>query len=72
VDPFEQRNLSGTTPGLQARLESALHRLCNPRPPGFHDQMSLIATLLAIVVVLAAAAVVRIVLARSAESRRVA
>ena len=72
MDPFELHNLSGTTPGLQARLETALDRLCQPRPPGFHDQMSLTATLLAIVVVLAAAAIVRVGLARSAESRRVA
>jgi len=71
-DPFEQRNVEGTTPGVQARLEVALNRLCDPRPPGFHHQMSVAATLLAIFVVLAAAAVARVVVMRSAESRRVA
>jgi arylsulfatase A-like enzyme len=72
MDPFEQRNLSGTAPGLQARLEIALHRLCDPRPPGFHGQMSPAATLLAIAVVLTAAAIARVAVTRSAESRRVA
>jgi hypothetical protein len=68
VDPFEQSNLAGTTPELQARLETALGRLCDPQPPGLHDQMSPAATFLAIVVVLAAAAIARVVVTRSAES----
>ena len=64
--------MAGTRPELQARLETALDRLCDPRPPGFHGQMGLAATLLAIVAVLAVAAIARVVVTRSAESRGVA
>jgi len=72
TDPFQQRNLAGTAPGLQARLETTLNGLCNPRPPGFRHQMGLAATLLAIVAVLVFAAAARTIVARSAERRGVA
>lgn len=61
-DPFQLRNLAGTTPDLQARLETTLDGFCDPRPPGFGQQMGLAATLLGIAAVLASAAVARALL----------
>ena len=58
-DPFELENLAGSAPVEQARLDGVLERLCDPLPPGFHRQIGLGATLLAIAVVLAAAAAAR-------------
>jgi N-acetylglucosamine-6-sulfatase len=72
MDPFQLRNLVGTTPGLEARLETTLGSLCDPPPPGFEPQIGLAATLLGIAGVLAFAAGAKVLLARSSERRRVA
>jgi N-acetylglucosamine-6-sulfatase len=69
ADPFQLRNRAGSAPGVQARLETVLDRLCDPRPPGFHHQLGLVATLLAIVAVFASAVVARALLAGSAKAR---
>jgi N-acetylglucosamine-6-sulfatase len=67
ADPFQLRNLAGTAPDLEGRLETTLRGLCDPPPPGFGPQMSLAATLLGIAAVLAVAAWARVLLARSGE-----
>lgn len=72
VDPFQLRNLAGAAPGLQARLETVLDRLCDPRPPGFRHPIGLTTTVLGMVAVLASAAAVRALVTRSAGRRRVA
>ena len=72
ADPFELRNLAGTQPGLEGRLDVTLRSLCDPPPPGFRPQMGLAATLLGVAAVLALAVGARLVLLRSGESRRVA
>jgi arylsulfatase A-like enzyme len=72
ADPFELRNLAGTQPGLEGRLDVTLRSLCDPPPPGFRPQMSLAATLLGVAAVLALAVGARLVLLRSGERRRVA
>jgi arylsulfatase A-like enzyme len=72
ADPFQLRNLAGSAPGLQTRLQSAVDRLCDPRPPGFRQQMGLAATLIAIMAVLASAAAARALLGTSAATGRVA
>ena len=71
-DPYELKNLAGSAPVEQARLRGVLERLCDPVPPGFHRQIGLGATLLAIAVVLAAAAAARSFMSRAARQRRVA
>jgi hypothetical protein len=71
-DPFELTNLAGDVPELQNRLGDVLERLCDPPPPGFHDQMGLGATLLATIVVLAAAGATRAFVSRTPRPRRVA
>ena len=57
-DPYQLQNLSRAAPGLLARLQRVLDRLCDPPPPGFREDMSLVSSFFAIaaVVVLAAAA----------------
>jgi len=72
ADPLQLRNLAGTAPGLEARLETTLRSLCDPPPPGFGPQMGMAATLLGIAAVLALAAGAKALLARSGERRRVA
>jgi hypothetical protein len=72
ADPFQLRNLAGTAPDLEGRLETTLRGLCDPPPPGFGGQMSMAATLLGIAAVLAVAAGARVLLARSGERRGVA
>jgi N-acetylglucosamine-6-sulfatase len=67
ADPFQLRNLAGTVPGLEARLETTLGGLCDPPPPGFSSQMSLAATLLGIAAVLAVAAGAKVLLASRAS-----
>jgi N-acetylglucosamine-6-sulfatase len=69
ADPYELANLAGSAPIEQARLEGILERFCDPPPPGFHDQMGLAATLLSIVVVLAAAGAARSLVSRATRSR---
>ena len=71
-DPYELENLAGSAPVEQARLDGVLERLCDPVPPGFHRQIGLGATLLAIAVVLLAAAAARSFMSRAARQRRVA
>jgi N-acetylglucosamine-6-sulfatase len=66
-DPFELANLAGTAPALRTRLQGVLDRLCDPPPPGFHGQMSLIATLLAVGAVLAAAVGARSLITRTPD-----
>jgi arylsulfatase A-like enzyme len=72
ADPFQERNLAGTVPALQDRLGTTLERLCDPRPPGYRDQLGLAATLVAIAAVLASAGAARALLSKAAGSRRVA
>jgi N-acetylglucosamine-6-sulfatase len=72
ADPFELRNLAGTEPGLEGRLDTMLRSLCDPPPPGFRPQMGLAATLLGVAAVLALAVGARLILLRSGERRRVA
>ncbi|HZB79019.1 MAG TPA: sulfatase/phosphatase domain-containing protein, partial [Actinomycetota bacterium] len=69
ADPFQLRNLAGTAPDLEGRLETTLRGLCDPPPPGFGRQMSMAATLLGIAAVLAVAAGARVLLARSGGRR---
>jgi arylsulfatase A-like enzyme len=71
-DPFELANLARSAPERQARLEGVLERLCDPPPPGFHDQMGLAATLLAIGVLLVAAGAARSLVSRIERSPGVA
>jgi N-acetylglucosamine-6-sulfatase len=72
ADPFELRNLAGTEPGLEGRLDTMLRSLCDPPPPGFRPQMGLAATLLGVAAVLSLAVGARLFLLRSGERRRVA
>jgi arylsulfatase A-like enzyme len=69
-DPFELRNIAGTAPELEARLETMLRGLCDPPPPGFGSQIGLPATLLGIAAVLALAAGARFLLTRAASGQR--
>jgi N-acetylglucosamine-6-sulfatase len=71
-DPFELRNLTGTEPGIEARLDTTLRSLCDPPPPGYRTQMSLAATLLGLAGVMVLAVAGRLLLDRSRERRRVA
>jgi arylsulfatase A-like enzyme len=65
-DPYELRNLSKVAPGIiRARLQGVLDRLCDPPPPGFREEMGLVAGLLAIAAVVALAVAARIFSARS-------
>ena len=59
-DPYELRNLSTAAPRLRGRLQGVLDRLCDPPPPGFREEMGLVASLLAIAAVVALAAAARI------------
>ena len=72
ADPFQLRNLTGTEPGVEGRLDTTLRSLCDPPPPGFRTQMSLAATLLGVAAVVAFAVAARLFLLRSGERRRVA
>ena len=72
TDPFQLRNLVGTAPGLEARLEASLRGLCDPPPPGFGPQSGLAATLFGIAAVMVLAAGAKVLLARSSEGGRVA
>lgn len=72
ADPFELRNLSGTEPGVEGRLDKTLTSLCDPPPPGFRTQMGLAATLLGIAAAMALAVGARLFLLRPRERRRVA
>ncbi|MDP9119635.1 MAG: sulfatase [Actinomycetota bacterium] len=72
TDPFQLRNMAGTSPGLEARLEATLRGLCDPPPPGFGSQSGLAATLFGIAAVSALAAAAKVLLTRSSERRRVA
>jgi N-acetylglucosamine-6-sulfatase len=66
-DPYQLRNLSKAAPGLRTRLQAVLDRLCDPPPPGFREEMGLVASLLTIAAVGALAAAARSLLARSAR-----
>jgi N-acetylglucosamine-6-sulfatase len=72
ADPFQLRDLAGTEPGLEGRLDVTLRSLCDPPPPGFRTQMGMGATFLGIVAVMSFAVAARVLLARSSERRRVA
>jgi arylsulfatase A-like enzyme len=67
ADPYQLRNQSMAAPELRSRLQGVLDRLCQPPPPGFREQMGLVASLLAIAGVAALAAAARSLLARSAR-----
>ena len=71
-DPFELANIAGAAPERQTRLEGVLDGLCVPPPPGFHRQIGLAATLLAIAVLLVAAGAARSLVARFDRSPGVA
>jgi arylsulfatase A-like enzyme len=71
-DPFQMRNLTGSEAGLEAQLDTTLRSLCDPPPPGYRTQMSVAATLLGVVAVVAFATAVRVLLSRSRARRRVA
>ncbi|HEX4941642.1 MAG TPA: sulfatase-like hydrolase/transferase, partial [Actinomycetota bacterium] len=64
-DPYELRNLSTAAPRLRGRLQEVLDRLCDPPPPGFREEMGLVASLLTIAAVVALAVAVRTFSVRS-------
>lgn len=72
VDPLQLRNVAGSAPALQARLEAVLRRLCDPPPPGLLPGTSPVGTVLAIAAVLLAAGLARWLLARSGTGMPVA
>jgi len=71
ADPFQLRDLAGTEPGLEGRLDVTLRSLCDPPPPGFRTQMGMGATLLGIVAVISFAVATRLLLVRPSERRQV-
>ncbi len=72
ADPFQLRDLAGTEPGLEGRLDGTLQSLCDPPPPGLRPQMSMAATILGLAAVVAFAVSARRLLVGSRERRRVA
>jgi N-acetylglucosamine-6-sulfatase len=66
-DPAELENLAGTRPVLQARLETTLHGLCDPPPPGFTNGGGPMVVVLALATTLAMAGVARTGLRRTAR-----
>jgi arylsulfatase A-like enzyme len=59
ADRYQLRNLSNAAPALRTRLQAVLDRLCDPPPPGFREEMGLVASLLAIAAVVALVAAAR-------------
>jgi N-acetylglucosamine-6-sulfatase len=66
-DPAELDNIAGTRPVLQARLETTLHGLCDPPPPGFTNGGGPLVVLLTLAGTLAMAGAARSVLRRTAR-----
>ena len=65
TDPGELDNLAGRRPVLQARVETILHGLCDPPPPGYANGGGVVVMVLALAGTLVLAAVSRRGLARS-------
>jgi N-acetylglucosamine-6-sulfatase len=59
ADPGELDNLAGTRPALEARLETTLHGLCDPPPPGFTNGGGPMVVVLALGVTLVVASLAR-------------
>ena len=58
-DPAQLENLAGTRPALEARLETTLHGLCDPPPPGFRNGGGAMMVLVALAATLAVAGTAR-------------
>ena len=69
ADRYQLRNLSKEAPALRTRLQAVLDRLCDPPPPGFREEIGLVASLLAIAAVVALAAAARSLLGRGLRAR---